>query len=282
MNDKELRFTKKRDIGEIITDSFEFIKQEHQPILKLFATYVLPFIILYGIVQGYLQKNVISKIDFSNAETLMANIGPVYLNIFLFSMFGLFVQSLLIATYYTYIDIYVKKGKGNFELSEITTHLFSNGLLALGAAFAMFLVVSFGLLMFLLPGIYFANTLSIIFIIYIFEKRGLANALVRSVILVNTQWWKTFFVNVIGIIMVWGGSFILSFPLFIAGIPGNSSVLESTSEIVYPDWYWIFVVLSTIISAFFWIVPYTFLAMQYFNLAEHAKPLRQPSENQEQ
>ena len=82
----------------------------------------------------YLQKNFISKIDFTDPEAFLAVIGPVYLNVFLFSLLGLFVQSLLIATYYSYIEVYVKKGKGNFDFSDITPYLFSNGLMAIGAS----------------------------------------------------------------------------------------------------------------------------------------------------
>ncbi len=117
MIQKEIEFRKKREMGDIFTDSFEFIRQEIKPISKLVAIYVLPFLILYGFVQIYLQKNVISKIDFTDTEALLENIGPVYLNVFIFALFGLFVQSLLIATYYSYIEVYIKKGKGNFDLS---------------------------------------------------------------------------------------------------------------------------------------------------------------------
>ena len=60
------------------------------------------------------QIKISGKIDFSDSEKILANIGPLYKNIFLFSLFGLFVQSLLIGTYYSYIEIYIKKGKGNF------------------------------------------------------------------------------------------------------------------------------------------------------------------------
>jgi len=100
MIEKEIQFRKKREIGEIFTDSFEFIGQEIKPISKLIAIYVLPFIVLYGFVQIYLQKNVVSKIDFTNTEALLENIGPIYLNVFLFALFGLFLHSLLIANFF--------------------------------------------------------------------------------------------------------------------------------------------------------------------------------------
>ncbi|NOR75954.1 MAG: hypothetical protein GQ525_12450, partial [Draconibacterium sp.] len=189
MIEKEIQFRKKRELGDIFSDSFEFLKQEYKPIFTLILTYVLPFLILYGIVQVFIQMKVISVIDFSDPEKLLTNIGPVYTNIFLFSLFGIFVQSLLIGTYYSYIEIYIKKGKGNFDLSEVKSLLFSNSLLALGAGFVVFILTMIGIVLCIVPGIYFANTFSILVMIVVFEKKGISNAMSRSWSLVNSQWW---------------------------------------------------------------------------------------------
>ena len=270
MIEKEIQFRKKREIGDIFTDSFEFVRQEYKLISKLVAVYVLPFMVLYGIVQVYLQKNIISKIDYTDTEALLANFGPLYLNIFLFSLFGLFVQSLLIATYYSYIEVYVKKGKGNFDLAEITPQLFENGLLAIGASLVIFIIVIFGLFMCIIPGIYFANTFSIAFIILIFEKKGMGNALMRSVYLVKTDWWNTFLINIVGLIMIWTVSLIMSIPTMITGFSVNIFSPAQT-PVEYPDWYWVLIGASTVISSILWIIPYTFLAFQYFNIDERTK-----------
>lgn len=275
MKETEIQFRKKREIGDIYTDSFLFIRQEHKPLSKLIAVYVLPFMVMYGFVQIYLQKNVISKIDFTDQEALFANIGPIYLNIFLFSLFGLFVQSLLIAAYYTYIEAYVNKGKGNFDLADITPQLFSKGLLAIGASLVIFIVVIFGLILCIVPGIYFANSLSLAFIILIFEKKGLGNALMRSTFLVNTQWWSTFLINITGIILIWTARFVMSVPAVISGVAGN--IFDSNPPPTeYPDWYWILIGVSTVVSSVLWIIPYTFLAMQFFNLQERMNQIVKP------
>ncbi|MBK6282631.1 MAG: hypothetical protein IPF54_08180 [Draconibacterium sp.] len=273
MVEKEIQFRKKREIGDIFTDSFEFLKQEFKPISKLIGIYVLPFLLLYGLVQVYLQKNVISRFDFSNPDTLLENIGPLYLNIFLFSLFGLFVQSLLIAAFYSYIDVYIKKGKGNFDLSEITANLFSNGLLVIGGSFVLFFMVMIGVVLCIIPGIYFANTFSIIFFILIFEKKGLANAFIRSSALVKKQWWNTFLINIVGIIIIWTVSMIISIPTMITGF-SKSIFNHDMASVEYPDWYWVLIAFSTIVSSVLYIILYTFLAFQYFNLDENTEELK--------
>jgi hypothetical protein len=270
MEAKEILFRKKREIGDIFSDSFEFIKQEYKPVSKLMGIYVLPFLLLYALVNVYLQKNVMSQFDFSDPETLLENIGPMYLNIFVFSLFGLFVQSLLIAAYYSYIEVYVKKGKGNFELSDITPHLFTNGLLAIGASIVLFVLVVIGIILCIIPGIYFANTFSLVFFILIFEKKGFANAFSRSSSLIKTQWWNTLLINIVAIIIIWTVGIIISIPTMIMGFSKN--IFNPDAEtVVYPDWYWVLIAVSAIVSSVLYIIPYTFLAFQYFNLEEETK-----------
>lgn len=271
MIEKEIQFRKKRELGDILSDSFEFIKQEYKPVSKLILTYVLPFLILYGIVQVFIQMKVIGNIDLSDPEALLANIGPIYKNIFLFSLFGIFVQSLLIGTYYSYIEVYIKKGKGNFDISEIKPHLFSNSLLALSAGFAVFILTMIGIVLCIVPGIYFANTFSIAAMVLLFERKGLGNAMSRSWKLVNFQWWNTLLLNIIGIIIIWAAGYVLSLPAMLAGITTTITAVKEMGTIDYPNWYWVLFGISTIISSLLWIIPFTFLAMQYFNLDERTK-----------
>ncbi len=271
MIEKEIQFRKKRELGDILSDSFEFLKQEYKPLSSLIFTYVLPFLILYGIVQVYFQMRIMGKIDFTDPETMMANIGPFYTNLFLFSLFGIFVQSLLIGTFYSYIEIYIKKGKGNFDLSDIKPLLFSNSLLALIASVVVFLISMAGVVMCIIPGIYFANTFSIAVMIIIFEKKGLGNAMSRSWSLVNSQWWNTLLLGIIGIVIIWVVGFILTLPAMLAGITTTIIGVKETSTIDYPNWYWFLTGISTVISTLLWIIPFTFFAMQYFNLDERTK-----------
>lgn len=279
MTEKEIQFRKKRETGEIISDTFEFLKQEYKSIFSLVGTYVLPFFIMYAVVEVYLQKNVISRLDLTDTESLLANVGPVYLNFFIFSLFGLFVQSMFIATYYSYLEVYIKKGKGNFTLADVKPLLFSNGLLALGAGLTYYLLFLLGLMLCIVPGIYFANTFSLVAMILIFEKRGLSNAMLRSVFLVKQGWWNTFLLNVLGLAVIWVAGLLVSIPAFFSGISESIFNPGDTPGLNYPQWYWILLGITAVISSFLWIIPYTFLAFQYFNLEEQAGTNFPPLEN---
>jgi hypothetical protein len=272
MSDKEIQFRKKREVGEIISDTIEFLKQEYKPIFRLIGIYVLPFLILYGIVQINIQMKIMGNVDFTDPESMMANIGPIYLNVFFSSFFALFVQSLLAGTFYSYLEVYIKKGKGNFELAEITPHLFSNSLIALGANMVLFIAVVIGVILCILPGLYFANTFSLLVMIAIFEKKGISSALTRSWNLVNSQWWNTLLLNILAIVILWGIGFFVSIPTMFTGVSNSILSIQETGVAQQPTWFWVLNGIATIITATFWIIPYTFLAFQYFNLDERSKP----------
>lgn len=272
MEQKDIQFQKKREIGVIISDSFEFLKLEMKPISKLILIYVLPFVVLYAAVQVYFQRTVLSTIDLTNQEALMENIGPFYMNLFTFMFFGLFIQSLLAGTFYSYIEAYIKKGRGNFELSDISSKFFANSLLAMGANLVFVIIMFFGILMCIVPGIYFANTFSLLLFIFIYEKKGLSDALSRSWKLVNTQWWNTFVLNLLALVMIWVVSMVMSIPSLVMGVSNNMFSPTEMNVADYPDWYWVATGISAAVSTLLLIIPFTFQAFQYFNLKETESP----------
>jgi len=267
MTETQIEFRKKREIGDIFTDSFKFLKTERKPLTRLMGVYALPFLILLGVFQVYMQKIILGNVDLSDIENLMSNLRPLFQNIFFLFLFQIFIQALVIATFYTYIEAYVKKEKGNFTLADITPELFNNGMLAIGASVAIYLMVIFGFFLCVLPAIYFANILSPAILILFFERKEVATALSRSAFLVNQQWWNTLLINIVGLIIIYAVGLIFSIPASLAGLT-LTLTNEGTTPANYPDWYWVLSGFSTIVSSVFYIIPYTFIAFQYFNLDE--------------
>ena len=268
---QEIQFRKKREIGDIFTDSFLFLKQEIKPLTKLFAVYVLPFVIVYAVLQIYMQKEIMGRIDINDPEMVLANLKPIYLNLLTSSFFGLFVNSLLAGTFYTYIDLYVKKGKGNFETHEITGALFTNSLAALGAILLLFAITIFGVTLFIIPGIYFANTLSLALFIVIFERKRIGSAFSRSWFLVNKQWWNTFLINLLGLLVIWAASLFFLIPSMMAGFSAAHTGVQQGGAVEYPQWHWFIMGVSALVSTTLGVISYTFIAFQYFNIDERTK-----------
>lgn len=272
MPENKINFRKIRTNGDIISDTLQFLKNEHKTILKLLSVYVFPFLILNAFLQVKVQQTILEKVDIYDTEALMANFGPVYLNFFLASLFALFVQSLLIGAFYTYMEAYIKKGKDNFELHDITPQLFSNSLQALMANFVLFALVLLGAMLFILPAIYFANSFSILVFVFLFEKNNLGQSMQRAFQLVHTQWWNTFLINITGIAIIYFARLILSLPSALFD-GGNSASISETETVTagYSLSYWVWIGISSVVNSLLWVIPYTFLALQYFNLDERSK-----------
>ncbi len=277
MAENQIQFKKIRETGEIFSDAFSFLKHEYKTIFLLIRGYVLPFIILNAILQVHVQRNILSKIDIYEAEALMENFGPVYLNFFLATLFSLFVQSLFIGAFYSYLEAYIKKGKSGFSLADITPGLFSNSLLALKANLVLFFMVMAGIILCIVPGIYFANTFSILPFIYLFEKKSFSESFQRSFRLVNVQWWNTFLINITGIAIIYFSGLILSFPSLLGGFESGTVTQEPVAA-GYPITYWVWVGIASVITSLLWIIPYTFIALQYFNLNERSNQVFPPSQ----
>lgn len=280
MQEKEIKFRKIRDTGEIISDTFQFLKQEYQTIFKLISGYVLPFIVLNALLQVHIQRNILSKIDIYDTEAVMSNFGPVYLNFFLATLFALFVQSLLIGAFYTYLEAYIIEGKSNFELSDITPRLFTNSLQALLANTVLFALFMIGVILCILPGIYLANTFSILVFTVLFEKNNISHSMQRTFKLVHLQWWNTLLINITGIALVYFAGVLLSLPTFLFENSSPDTIPDSQKvQAGFSVSYWVWIGISSVITSLLWLVPYTFLAMQYFNLDEHSKSAFPPKRN---
>lgn len=281
MAENEIQFRKRREIAEIFSDSFEFIKQEYKTVFRLISTYVLPFIIVNAFLQVHVQRNILEKIDIRDTEALMANFGPVYMHFFLASLFTIFVQSLFVGAYYTYLEAYIKEGKDNFSLSDVTPQLFSNSLQAIKAGFVLFLLVLAGFFLCILPGIYFGNTFSILIVVYLFEKNNLGQSMQRSFRLVNVQWWNTFLINLTGVAIIYLSGILLSIPNMLTGELTESGSMPGAVAAGYSVSYWTWTGIASVITSLLWVILYTFLAFQYFNLDERLKSLFPRQQNQQ-
>jgi len=267
MDNKKIVFQKKRNLGEIVSDTFLFFKNEFPVLSRIILYYVIPFFILYAVLQVNVQQKMFHSGLLNETENLLQNIRPFYRLILLSVLFNVFVQSLYIAVVYSYIEVYIRKG--SVAISDVTPLLFSNSLLALKAGILVVIVVFAGAMLCFIPGIYFANTFSLVFFILIYEKQGMGPAFRHSWNRVNTQWWSTFLVNLVALLIVIGTGYILSLPSTIAVTATGLSGLNQSAPVNYPQWYWIASGILVVISSLLYIIPYTFLAFQYFNLKEH-------------
>lgn len=267
-------FRQKREPGDKINATLTFLRSEYKPLLKHTAIYVMPFMVLFALTQVFLQiklteaTEVITELE---PERLVQELGGLYGNFLIIIFFNVFVQSLFAALVYTYIQLFLDKGKGNFSDSEVTDLLFPNSLKALPAAIAVTLFSLFGLILCVLPGIIIANSLSLTIFIAVYEKKGLSYALIRSWALVRRQWWVTLSLNILGILVIWLIGISITLPVVIYDQFSGAETTFANGAAQIPHWRWWLSGFSVLASSVASIIPLIFLVFQYFNLVEREK-----------
>lgn len=266
MQENKIKLNIKRNRRDILNDSFLFIKQEFNPLSNLSLKYVLPFFIIYAIIQIPFQQKILELNEISVLEMQATEIGKLYANLLLILSFHIFSQALFIGVIYSYIEIYIKNGNKNSNIQEVASTLFSNSLLAFIICIAFTSIVFLGFLFLLIPGIYLANTLSIAIAIQVFEKKGIIHSFSLSWNMVNKYWWNTLSINITGILIILGISLLLSIPSIFFDLPENITDSTTTIQTNYSTGYWIISAITNILSSFLFAILYIFQAFQYFNL----------------
>lgn len=215
----KLNFFQKRDFGENVNFTFQFVKENfiHYSVNMLILN--VPIWIFVGLgVYTFADNFSIESLRFGGLSSLFG------------TMIGIFVLAILFSTYassvgYNYYLLYMEKGHKGFNLQELFSRsigsimrLLVANIVLFGIALGIIVVVSllislfgkFGtILMFPLSivGIFYGIRLIFFQIIVIRDNKPAIEAIQRSFFLVKDNWWQTFGIlivfAVIGLIISW-------------------------------------------------------------------------------
>lgn len=268
MSTFELR--KPRDFGQIITDTFTYIRVHFRTLGKALFLFVFPVIIISGTL---ISSSFISMIDFAdieNAQTMdpstTANMGSFVIQLFI-GMFLFMINFLLI-----YIIVFkhmqlVDDGVEDIEMGMMLEDFGRNVLGILGILIISGIASLIGALFFIIPGIYIAYKLSLAPVIFIVEEEPIGEALSKSWDATRDYWWFTFgMALVMGIIMNFA-SYIFVVPMYI--LIGIVSFSTGTNDVTgISTIISVLYGLSVVVPALLYCMPITSKALVYFNIQE--------------
>ncbi|MCL1821459.1 MAG: hypothetical protein FWG22_01395 [Prolixibacteraceae bacterium] len=263
-NDTSVIFEEKRETGMIINDTFRFLRSEWKPLLKLISVYIAPFLIVNAGMKVFVQMKIMAAgniIQPTDPEKFMEQMSGLSVNLLMYTVFAIFIQSLYVAIICSYIKHYVIFGKNNFSLDEVKTMLFANSKKAVSMGFAAALVCFLGLFLCIAPGIAASIFLSLAVYVAIFEDKDTASSLQSSLFLVRMNVGSTLALLLLGILLAWLASFAATIPIYIVEMfsPLPDNYLE------LPQWYWWLSGIASLIGSLASIFMFVFLAFQYFN-----------------
>jgi hypothetical protein len=268
----KIELAKTRDFGEIINDTFVFIKQNLKPLLKYFFTFCGIFILAGTVSLCMMQLKITGLANSVRAGAFDNQYSPSFfdfmgIEFFTTVLMGLISVTAVIVTVFCYMILYKEKNNQPPTTEEMWAYIKYYFFKILGSYLLTFIILFVAFFFCFIPMVYLSPIMALILPIMVMENTSFGYAFNRSFVLIKENWWATFgamFVTWI-IFSVCRAIFVLPASIInivttLTNIKGGSQQLSVASALVAS-------VLQQICQVFL-IIPVVSLCLCYFNLTE--------------
>ena len=268
MENQYIEFKRQRELGEILSDTFKFLRENYKHAFKLFLKLVGPaFLLLIAAVTYYAWATLgggMFSTNGINSSNFIISAGLLFLAYILYftSMTGTVNHMIL-----SYI-----KNNGTIVDAEVSAGLKNDfGKILLLSVITGILLVA-GFILFIIPGIYLSVPLSLATAILVFRRNNVMDSISETFQLVKNNWWITFASILCVTIIVYLIGLIFQIPalvyIFVRAFTVASEGSAANPEEMFGTGYVIVNTISSAIQYFVYsIVPIGF-AFIYFDLNE--------------
>ncbi|MEM7085789.1 MAG: hypothetical protein AAF489_06375 [Bacteroidota bacterium] len=263
-----INFLKRRELGDILNDTFKFIRNEFKPLFGLiFKTAGLALLIMV-VAYVFYARSVGDIADFRTNSDLallgMALSGLIML------IAAVAFYSLLYGTILHYIKSYIKHN-GVVVKEEVAEGIKRNFWSLIGLSILVGLMSGVGFVFCIAPGVYLATVLATTYAIHIFEKRSVSDSISYSFDLIKGEWWITFATLLVMFIIYYIVIIIVQVPQYVYLFAKDFTMAEQLSgdPSMMIDWgYIILTALGLIVQYLMQILIVITTVFVYFNLNE--------------
>lgn len=268
-----------RDFGQIISSTFQFLKQEWRPLFRALAVICLPPAMLAGFFIGKTIGD-IQTLSFGDSAgdptALFSGMMAAYIPIMLGYVLMFFAFMMMIAVTYEYLRAVHLGEQHMISTGELFRRATGQLGSYIGTGILSTLLMGLGFVLCILPGFYVLSVLSLAFSCHAMERSGGAGSLSRSYELVKDKFWEVLgLVIVIGLIQtVITYMLMLPFSIVTMVVTFNSTfdAITAGDQPALPGWMAMFTAISTALQLGVSILSYPIVAvgltMKYFSLKE--------------
>lgn len=272
MSTPPIDFRRQRELGDVISDTFQFIRQNFKPLFKAIFKITGPvFVILLLAIAyySYLGMDILDNPFFS--DTTEVNMEMYFISLFILFSSLLAFYVLLYNTVLHYIKSYIANS-GAINETEVFQGVKNDFAGMLGILILAGIMTVFGLLLCFIPGIYLWVPLALTPAIRIFRRTSVIDTIGYSFDLIKNNWWNTFFTLFVITILVYIIGMIFQFPLMIyifikALTMSHEGSVANPADIV--DWVYVFLnVISSLFQYLLSTIVVISTAFIYYSLDE--------------
>lgn len=259
-----VEFKKRRDFGQVINDTFTFIRQNIKPLIKTYFTFCGLFVLASMATLLLQQFKMVNVINTVGGMRHTSGIGLYGIEYFLSLIFSFASYSSMTVAVLSYIAIYVQKGNQTPTLDEVWGFFRYYFFRVFGSSFLLMLLLIIGFMFCLVPGFYLFPFIAMMFPIMVIENSSLSYSFSRSFSLIKENFWVTFGTLIIVWIIVYACTTLIVLPtsLFNMLAMFSSKNLQMSLTLTL-----ITTVLQSLCQVFT-IVPIITISLMYFNLVE--------------
>lgn len=203
-----------RDFGQVINDSFVFLKENLKPLFASLLIICGFFIVLSCIttMSTYLKMSEIYSGRYENFQGGRFN----YVISLLISMsVAILEQTSVYLVTVCYISVYLQKNNVKPTFAEVWGYFKYYFFRAFGSSVLVFILIIIGFLFCIIPGIYLSPILSLVVPAIIIENASFGYAFNKSFRLIKENWWQVFGILFVMWIIVYVANSVAGYPITI-------------------------------------------------------------------
>ncbi len=270
---RTIELFQERDFGAVFSDTFKFIRQNFKLLFPALLIGAGPFFLLNGFSLGMYLKEYLGLFGGMESGTTIddfSSFGGILMWVLI--MYGFTILSyIMLFTVTSQYFISYSKDRDNMPnyLGIVRKSLKLLPAVILGTI-VVGLMVTFGTIALIIPGIYLAVSTCFVVFIMVFERKGLGDAISRSFEIIKGNWWWTFLILIVMYFLVSIINNIFQMPVIILSTlgffneisgSGSNSKLVDVLTIVLSS-------LGGLAAGLTQSIIIVAVAFQYFNLVE--------------
>ncbi|WP_293783663.1 hypothetical protein [uncultured Pedobacter sp.] len=263
----KIEFKKKRDFGQVINDTFTFMRQNFKPLIKVYFTFCGLFVLasmLTMLMQQYKMVNIINTIGNgrnSNGLGFSALYGIEYFLSILFSLASYTSMSVAILSY---IAIYVVKGNQTPTTDEVWGYFKYYFFRVFGSSILLLIMLVVAFMFCLVPGFWLFPYVAMMFPIMVIENGSLGYSFGRSFNIIKDNFWITFGTLIVIWIIVYACMSMIVLPTSLFNMIGMFTHKGPHMSLTLT-------MITTVLQSLcqvFTIIPIITISLAYFSLVE--------------
>ena len=260
---EKVEFRKVREFGEIISDTFLFIRQNFKPLMKAFFL-ICGLFIIAGIISMVIQKTKMTVYNYNQGWYSAYTTTLLTWEYLLLCVVSLINYVSMYVTVLSFVGAYIQKGNVVPTMDEVWGYFKHFFFRVFGSTLLMslFLIVCF--LACVIPGIYVFPACTLFYPVMILENAPFGHSFERSFKLLKNEWWITAATLFVIYLIFYVSSMVVQIPAFFLQMLGTFT----NGERAISQTYQIISACLTYVAQVFTIIPIVASAFIYFNLVE--------------